>query len=239
MTLNDLDAAAVPYPAASTSESEPPGFLVQPGGSAAIAYHESAHALIARYYGLPVASATIVPGRWHAGRVLAPGADPDADPDAQIAAVKAICDQASSLQPRPGEDPENYAVWAIHAHSRCVELTAGHEGERLRDPRAEFLSWETDLALAKLYAETICAPSAVASYLHFAATEARAILQEFRPVLDALAVALEAQGTLDGITVDQIIATAVSDVTLREEKARRARRKQAEKRAAVFLKEAR
>lgn len=232
-----LDGLTVPYPTATPSEGEPAAFLSRAAGSA-LAFHEAGHVLVGRYFGLEVASVTIIPGAHYAGRVFAPGASDETSPEAQIAAVQAICAEARSLQPEPGEDPENYAVWAVHAHSRCLELLAGHEGERLRDPRAAFLSWETDLTLARLYASTICHPGAVAPYLHFAATEARAILKTWRLPLDALAEALEARRTLSGEMVDQILAAAVCEAAMRAEMARRQRMREAAQRAAIFLKEA-
>lgn len=111
---------------------------------------------------------------------------------------------------------------------------AGHQGERIAFPHSETLDWATDLALARLYASTICAPDAIAAYLHFAAQEAKAILERYWFIVQALAEALEARQTLDGTEIDTIIATAIGEATLAKERARRQRMREAAERAAIF-----
>jgi len=171
MSFDDLDAAkAYPFPLAAF-DGEPRGVSSSaPRGCASpLAFHESGHVLVSRFYGLPIKSVTIVPTAFYGGRVLGLDADQDASPAEQIAATARLCQQARALLAGPGEDLADGSIWAMHAACRTIELMAGHAGERLFDERAPPLDWATDLALARLYASTICAPAAIAAYLHFAA----------------------------------------------------------------------
>jgi hypothetical protein len=120
----------------------------------------------------------------------------------------------------------------LRSHSK---MAPDNLGETLLDPRALPLNWKTDLQLAKIYAATICQPAAISAYLHFAAQEAKAILQTHWSAVDALAAALEGRQTLDGVTVDSIIAKAVQQDALELEWRRRQRRRDATERATIFL----
>jgi hypothetical protein len=140
--------------------------------------------------------------------------------------------------PEPGEDPSSASIWPVHAASRVVELLAGRIGEAHACREAK-LDNATDRRLAEIYAATLCQPSAVPSYLHWARCEAAEILERYWFIVQALAEALEARKTLDGTEIDTIIATAVCEAALRAEKARRAQQREAERRAALFLKETR
>jgi hypothetical protein len=74
-----------------------------------VAIHESGHALVGRFFALPIKSATILSTEYFAGRVLAPGAHPNASPAAQIAFARGLCEQAATMMPGPGEDPADAA----------------------------------------------------------------------------------------------------------------------------------
>jgi hypothetical protein len=133
---------------------------------------------VSRYFALPIASATIIPGKYFSGRVLAPGADPEASPEAEIAVAEALCEQAQSLMPAPGESQDDAAPWIVHVRARCIELLAGREAERIAFGTAA-LSSETDIALARIFAASICAPGAIDTYLGYAGSEAREILKRW------------------------------------------------------------
>ena len=159
MSFEAHDAEArFSFPAAALDGGGAPAvFLRRMAG--ALAYHEASHVLVARFFGLPVQAVTIIPSEHFAGRVLAPEANPNTLPEAQIEATERLCDQVRALLPEAGEDPADGAVWAVHAHYRVIELLAGREGEARATSAAVRLDNSTDIAQARLYAGTICQPA--------------------------------------------------------------------------------
>jgi hypothetical protein len=193
-------------------------------GPSATSWHEASHCVIARYFALPVKTATIIPDPNFKGLVRAPETPETITPEELLKAARSLCDQAKALRPSAGESLEAAAPWVTHATARCVELLAPDE------------PGETDMALARLYTGTICAPRAVPAYLEFCRVEADAILQQHWSAVTAVAEALQARRTLTGEEIDEIIATAESAVLQARELARREAIRAAAQRAAVFLK---
>jgi hypothetical protein len=93
-----------------------------------------------------------------------------------------------------------------------------------------------DQALSQIYAESICAPVAVPAFLEYARQEATALLVSQRHVLEALAEALEAHGSLSGTEIDIIIADTIQTRLLAQEQTRREAMREMPARAAAFLK---
>jgi hypothetical protein len=85
-----------------------------------IAWHEAAHCIVARFYGLPVTGVTVVPSAHYGGRIWKPQADPDVSPAVQIEAAEHLCAQAVAHLPRAGEDPADAAPWLLHAAVRRI-----------------------------------------------------------------------------------------------------------------------
>jgi hypothetical protein len=186
MSVVAINSSRGEFFCSSSREGEEAGAKPFPGfglrSPSPIAWHEAAHCIVARFYGLPVAGVTIISSAHYGGRVWGPQADPDVSPEAQIEAAEHRCAQAVAHLPRAGEDPADGAPWLVHAASRCVELLAGSEGERLAsiNGAAPGLDQTTDRILAELYASTLCAPAAMPAYLEFARQQARAILEAYR-----------------------------------------------------------
>jgi hypothetical protein len=164
-----------------------------------VAWHEAGHILASWALDFPISCATIEPNKWFSGRCLAPLSPPDDSPEQQIAAAQAICGQARALIGNTlGQDPMESAEWRTHVHARCTILAAGNCAEQLAFPGAAKLDNGTDKTLSRIYAESICAAAAVPAFLEYARQEAAALLVSQRHVLEALAEALEARGSLSG-----------------------------------------
>jgi hypothetical protein len=195
------------------------------GGSlaAAIAYHEASHVVAGRYLGFEIGVATIVPSQHFGGAVRGPGCDLDESPADMIADAMARCDEAMELMPHRGEPRDDCGVWSAHATSRCIELLAGKEGERLSGFDCEGGA-ATDMALAKIYAGTVCLSSeAVDAFLDYCKIEAHELLKARWHAVQAVARALEERKTLDGAEIDAIIFAAESKATHEDELRRRQR----------------
>ena len=183
----------------------------------------------------PISCATIEPNEWFSGRCLAPLSPPDGSLEQQIAAAQAICDQARALiGDTLGQDPMEFAEWRTHIHARCTILAAGNCAEQLAFPGIAPLDNGTDKTLSRIYAESICAPAAVPAFLEYARQEATALLVSQRHVLEALADALEARGSLTGLEIDMTIAKAVQSHFLAQEQARREAMTRMSARASAF-----
>jgi hypothetical protein len=69
--------------------------------------------------------------------------------------------------PHLGEPREDCGAWTVHATSRCIELLAGKEGERLSGFDYEGGA-TTDVALARAYAATVVyTDGAIGAFLKF------------------------------------------------------------------------
>ncbi|MGO9237265.1 MAG: hypothetical protein ACLP4V_25490 [Methylocella sp.] len=170
----------------------------------------------------PIESATILPGEWFSGRCLAPLSRIDSSPEQEIADANVICDQAKALVgDRLGQNPADFAEWRAHVFARCTILAAGRAAELLVFTDIDPLSNSLDQALSRIFAASVCAVNAIVPFLCYCEAEATALLMEQRHVLDALAAALQAAGSIDATKIDEVICEAVSARALEAEKARR------------------
>ena len=202
------------------------------------AWHELGHVVASRAMDFPISCATIEPNKWFSGRCLAPLSPADDLPEQQIASAQAICDQVRALiGDTLGQDPMESAEWRTDVHARCTILAAGNCAEQLAFPDTAPLDNGMDRALSRIYARSVCAPSAIESFLEYARQEAAALLVSQRHVLEALAEAMEAHGSLTGPEEDAIIALAVQTRFLAQEHARREAMLRMTARASAFLKE--
>jgi hypothetical protein len=209
-------------------------FVMGASGALAVAFHESSHALVGRYLGFEIGIATITPSKHFGGTVRGPGSDLDATPADMIADARARCEDALVHMPHRGEPRDDCGAWSVHATSRCIELMAGKEGERLSGFDYEG-GCVTDMALARAYAATVVyTGGAIGAFLKFCSTEAKAILKKHRTALDAVANGLLEHKTLDGQQIDELIFQAEAADELEAERKRRAVMAKAAKHAAFF-----
>jgi hypothetical protein len=156
-----------------------------------VAVHESGHVIAARVLNLPVAGATIVPGADFGGRVWSSppdGSDLKFSLQERARGIEEICQRASRLRPRDGENFDDAESWYLHVYKSAVESMAGLEAECLEGVSN--------------------GPTAQTDYLvtiDFARAEAAALLTKHRTVLRALADALLNRETLTGEEMDRII----------------------------------
>jgi hypothetical protein len=200
-----------------------PVMSCRPGSVLAVAFHEAAHCIAGRYLGFEIGIATIVPSRHFGGAVRGPGCDLDEIPADMIADARARCEEALAHMPGRGEPRGECGAWSVHATSRCIELMAGKEGERLSGFYYEGGGCATDMALALAYAATVVyTDAAIGAYLKFCSTEARAILRKHRTALDTVANGLLEHKTLNGQQIDDLIFQAEAADELEAERKRRA-----------------
>jgi hypothetical protein len=118
---NDLSCvgASSPFPASPRDRAAPAAPTSLGGGVlACVAFHEAAHALVGRYFGFPIAVATIVPTKYHGGQVRGPGCNPDDNPQDMVREAEERCDQARAALPPPGEDRTDIGAWIAHVQCR-------------------------------------------------------------------------------------------------------------------------
>jgi hypothetical protein len=191
-------------------------------GEPALRYsiHESSHVVVTRWLGEPVASVDINLRGEFGGGVNSDGATTSAE---RLAAISALCAEASALLPPLGTNLALSAMWRQEAHTRIVVSVAGLEGERLHGLEDNGWSSKTDFAQAQLFASTLCTSRASSDrYIGHAIIEARSILQRQWHCVLALAAALDHRKVLCGDEVDDIIAEATAAEQHRVELARRA-----------------
>jgi hypothetical protein len=200
----------------------------------AVAFHEAAHCITGRYLGFEIGIATITPSKHFGGTVRGPRCDLDESPADMIADARARCEEALVHMPHRGEPRDDCGAWSVHATSRCIELMAGKEGERLSGFDYEG-GCATDMALARAYAATVVyTDGAIGAFLKFCSTEAKAILRKHRTALDTVANGLLEHKTLNGQAIDELIFEAEAADELEAERKRRAVMAKAAKHAAVF-----
>jgi hypothetical protein len=200
----------------------------------AIAWHEAAHCITGRYLGFEIGIATITPSKHFGGTVRGPRCDLDESPADMIADARARCEEALVHMPHRGEPRDDCGAWSVHATSRCIELMAGKEGERLSGFDYEG-GRATDMALARAYAATVVyTDGAIGAFLKYAGIEAKAILKKHRTALDAVANGLLEHKTLDGQAIDELISKAEAADEIEAEHKRREAMAKAAKHATVF-----
>jgi hypothetical protein len=226
--------AACPPP---PPERDGPALVMSAGPVSVTALHEAGHIVVARYLGLPVASATVLANAHFHGIVLGPEGDPNASPEQLAKAAEALCAQAAAIMPSPGEDLVEAASWLVHVTSRCAELLAGFVVEKLGGYAGKNEPQSTDLQLARIYAASCHAPAAVEAFLEYCRAVAASILVDHFGALKAVAQALDASGMMTGAELDVVIFEAEGEATQARELERREASAGAIRRAAAFIEE--
>ena len=185
-----------------------------------IAIHEAGHVTVGRALGQLIGGTTIEPGENYSGATWGINSDPSSFFSSEE--TIATCAALSSLMPAFGEPRDDVAVELVQTHGRVIELLAGTESERQLYP-APPLNAPHDIAEARANASLICcSPAAVEAFIAYARVEAAELIRVHRPAVLAIANALVAHRTLNGVQIDAIIADAASRQALLLEHQRRA-----------------
>jgi hypothetical protein len=191
----------------------------------AIAWHEAAHCVVARYLGLPVAGVTTAATADYAGLCFGPDTDPNkVTPTVLREEAERRCNDAMTVLPLPGTRRDCTAAWLVHAQSNVMECVAGFVGEELGGFDRELEAESTDYAVAKLYARSVVmSDEAVSSFVESCRADAMKVLKDHWQAVEAVAVALDEKQTLTGVEIDVIIYFAESKSMHEAELQRRAR----------------
>jgi hypothetical protein len=192
-----------------------------------IALHEAGHCVNGKVLGQDVAGCTIVPGDGYGGLTWGPLFDRSMlSTDNE---VPDLCEKIAVLMPGPGESRINVAEIFAHCHVRVVDLMSGTAAEMLLHPQCPPWTAHSDVRHARATASLICtSESAIDHYLSFGLAEAKALIEQHRAAVLAIAEALMIERTLNAEQIDAIIAAA-------PERARRAAWIGVQKNAASFV----
>ena len=184
-----------------------------------IAIHEASHCVVGRALGAEIGGVTIVANGKFAGRVWGPGGDQFLSDGSDICGE--VMHELMPFWPGIGEPRDDAAEFQVHAMRRTVELLAGSEGEAMLED-APLLGAVDDNKQALRFARLVCVSSAaVEAFLSYAKAEARALLEEHRSLVLALADCLLEKRTLTGAGVDAVLAAALARSNLETEHRRR------------------
>jgi hypothetical protein len=171
------------------------------------ALHEAGHCVNGKILGQDVAGCTIVPGDGFGGLTWGPAFDRSMlsnDND-----VPDLCEKIAVLMPGPGESRINAAEIFAHCHVRVVDLMSGTAAEMLLHPQCPPWTAHSDVRHARATASLICtSESAIDHYLSFGLAEAKALIEQHRAAVLAIADALMIERTLNAEQIDTIIAAA-------------------------------
>ncbi|MEZ5822308.1 MAG: hypothetical protein R3D82_16040 [Xanthobacteraceae bacterium] len=199
------------------------------------AVHEAGHVVCARYLGIEVGGVTIIPGPGYNGLTWGPDSQralhgkegfDDLGEDHVECVAENVSRKLKALAPGPGEDQSEMDSLFIGTRTKLIELMAGEAAERLifEDQQPELIGGDLSAALAVsgIVSRTLEGQMALAEY---GFQEARAILEEQRSVLLAVATALinHPERTLDQSEIDAAIRSAVANEAAEAERERRKR----------------
>jgi hypothetical protein len=185
-----------------------------------IARHEASHVVVGLLRGAEFGGATITAGPDYAGRVWGPQSGPS---HLGAPTVDEICGTVSRQWPQIGESRTDAAPFYVHVIDRVTELLAGSVGEQIYYPDDQPLRAIDDDRQALLFASLVCSTTtSVQAFLDFARAEAWGLIQQHRHVVDALAVSLLEQRTLDAKAIHATVATALAAEDAKTERQRRA-----------------
>jgi hypothetical protein len=189
----------------------------------AIAWHEAGHCVVARYLGMPIGGATIVPSGDFGGLTFPPGTDRLNVTGAAIREeAERQCDDARGLMPPAGERRDCAASWAVHAQSRVIDCLAGFASEQLAGYEREGEAGSSDVMVAKLYARSfVMSDTAVDGFVASCRADAIKILRDHWQAVEAVALALDEKQMLDGVEIDAIIYQSESKAAHEAELRRR------------------
>ena len=185
-----------------------------------IAIHEASHCVVGRALGADIGGVTIVADGKFAGKVWGPDGNQFFG-DGSIDVCAEVMRDVTPFWPGLGEPRDDAAVFHVHALHRAIELLAGSEGELvlLEEPLLGALD---DSKQALKFARLLCvSPGSVGAFLNFAKAEARALLEEHRSLVLALADCLITKRTLSGGEIDAVLAAALARSDLELERRRR------------------
>jgi hypothetical protein len=172
-----------------------------------ISLHEAGHTVVGRALGEEVGGCTIVPGPDFGGLTWGPKGNSsrlsslDEKPD--------ICAQIAASMPAFGEPRVNAAEIFTYCHVRVVDLCAGTAAEAILHPACAPWIAHSDIREARKIASMVCtSEAAIDAYLGFGLAEAKALIEQHRAAVLAIAEALMVHRTLDAEQIDTIIASA-------------------------------
>jgi hypothetical protein len=199
-----------------------------------LAAHEAGHCFMRRVFDRAIGGATIVAGDGFSGLVWSD----DGDCSKLGSDGEEVLAEFNSIAPRIGESRNDAALLIIRASQRAVELLAGDAAEAVLHGGKPLLNANNDWKQAQAYAAIVCVSSTtISDFLDFAFAEATALIEKFRPVVQALADALLERQTLDGKEIDQVIAAALVAQDSAAERLRREQMKLMHDNAQKFLQE--
>jgi hypothetical protein len=176
-----------------------------------VAVHESGHVVVGRALGEEVAGVTIVPSEHFGGLTWGPKhvrSEFDGS-SADDALVPDLCGKIAASMPGPGEPRIDAAEIYAHVHVRVVDLCAGTAAETLLFPDAAPWIAHSDIRQARALASIICtSETAIDAYLLFGLAEAKALIQQHRAAVLAIAEALMIERTLNAEQIDALISAA-------------------------------
>jgi len=207
--------------------------------ASAIAIHESGHTIVSRFLGLPLGGATISPTDEYGGLTFAPGADSLNVTRASLREeAQSQCDGAMELLPPAGCRRDSTSSWLVYAQSQISSLMAGFAAEEQAGFSRDLESQSTDVEIARIYGRTcVISDDGVASFMAACRADAIQILKAHWHAVEAIALALDARGTLTGDDIDLIIFEAEAEVERRAELSRRKRMAAMTARAAEFVRQ--
>ena len=222
------------------SEAAPGGLDPSPSGRSPaetrrVALHEAGHVFVSRFFGHVVARATIIPDPLgnYAGAVWG-GEGLSSRRVFSLSAEASLVEVVHGrIMPPPGaKRKQETGNRFLYAWECCVELMAGVAAETLVFGNSDKSSGYADRRVASMIASEIS--SVPERLLVFAKNEAVAIVSQYRPVVLAIAEALERVEEMTGAEIDSVIRTALVAEDARLERMRRAEMKAMRLRAATF-----
>jgi hypothetical protein len=170
--------------------------------------HEAGHTVVGRALGHEVGGVTIVPGADYGGLCWGPLFDRSMlSIDNEV--VPDLCAKIAASMPGFGEPRENAAEVFSHCHTRVVDLCAGTAAETILYPACAPWIAHSDVREARKIASMVCtSDAAIDAYLAFGLAEAKALVEQHRAAVLAIAEALMLERTLNSEQIDNIIANA-------------------------------
>jgi hypothetical protein len=172
-----------------------------------VALHEAGHTVVGRALGSEVGGVTIIEGPDFSGKTWGPAGN--SSRLSSIEETPDLCEMIAGLMPGFGEPRINAAEVFAHVQVRVVDLMAGTAAETLLHPFCPPWIAHSDIRQARKLASIICtSEAAIDAYLSFGIAEAKALIEQHRAAVLAIAEALMVHGTLGSTQIDDIIHAA-------------------------------
>jgi hypothetical protein len=203
-----------------------------------VACHEAGHILVFRYFDFPVAGATVTPGpgydglTWHSDSAAARS---NTEYEPSDFATK-IAERILRGVHGPGEEPDASIIGDVLTQLAGLVGSCAAEAVVFEDKPPLLIV--SDVRAAHALARIICRnEQSRAALIEHAYQEAFGLLQEHKPILLALATALDEQKTLNADQIDICIGKALAVEAIKVEHARREQWRRIEEGAAMFKRE--